>query len=183
MKKLYVLIISALVILGGGIGYWIVSHNATGTKHMSSDGINYSPATKQDKAYSDSRKQASVQSSANSSTTTQDNSSISQSQASQASKTKVYPIITTHYQSNGNLTVNGFVQGVVENGGTCTLTLTKQGVAVQQTHPGAVNASTTTCGGIVVPLDKLSSGDWQAVLSYSSTKYQGTSSSTSITIQ
>jgi hypothetical protein len=66
------------------------------------------------------------------------------------------------------VSVDGFVPSVVESTGTCTLTLTKDETTVTTSVPGTPSASSTSCGGAVVPGSELSSGTWTAVLTYES---------------
>lgn len=68
----------------------------------------------------------------------------------------------------GGVAVDGFVHSVVEETGTCTLTLTKDGVTATTSVPGARSASTTSCGGAIVPGSDLTPGTWTAVLTYES---------------
>jgi hypothetical protein len=69
----------------------------------------------------------------------------------------------------------GYVAQTVEQGGTCTLTLTLGQSEVTVSGPGAPDASSVACGGLAVPPGKLSSGTWTSVLSYSSSTSAGSS--------
>jgi hypothetical protein len=69
--------------------------------------------------------------------------------------------------------IGGFVSGVVEDGGTCTLTLSKGGETVSAEAEGMADASTTSCGEVAVGADRLSAGTWEAVLSYASATSAG----------
>jgi hypothetical protein len=71
--------------------------------------------------------------------------------------------------------VSGFVSGVVEDGGTCRVTLTRDGETVTAEHEGMADASTTVCGAIEVGDQEMTSGWWQAVLSYESATSAGAS--------
>ena len=71
--------------------------------------------------------------------------------------------------------VNGYVDGVVEDDGTCTLTLTKGASSVTATGPGTGNVTNTSCGQLTVPRSRLSSGTWTAVVTYASAKSRGSS--------
>lgn len=77
--------------------------------------------------------------------------------------------------SVGEVQVGGYVAGITEEGGTCTLSLTKDGRTVTGSKQALADASTTACGAVVVPGDELSAGTWQAVLSYRSAGHSGTS--------
>lgn len=78
--------------------------------------------------------------------------------------------------------VSGFVASVVEADGTCSLLLTGEAESVQVSREAVPNASTTSCGALVVPLTQLSSGTWSAVLSYSSSTSNGSSDPVSIEV-
>jgi hypothetical protein len=77
--------------------------------------------------------------------------------------------------SNRVVEVDGYVQQVVEDGGTCTLTLTKGGASATASRPATPDVSSTSCGALTVPAGQLSSGTWSAVVSYASSKSQGSS--------
>ncbi|MGY1917286.1 hypothetical protein [Blastococcus sp. SYSU DS0973] len=62
----------------------------------------------------------------------------------------------------------GYVSPVIEDGGTCTLHLTRGGDEVSITVPGVADASTTVCGGLSVPEEQLAAGTWTLRLAYSS---------------
>lgn len=84
--------------------------------------------------------------------------------------------ISTYSQTSTQLKVNGFVVGVVEDGGTCTLTLTDEGGKHVSSEKNAhANATNTTCGQSIISLGSLHSGDWRVELSYSSSKAKGLS--------
>ncbi len=78
--------------------------------------------------------------------------------------------------------VGGYAANVVEAGGTCTLTLTKGSATATGTSQARADASTTTCGAVTVPGDRLSPGTWQAVLSYSSPHHAGVAAPVSIEV-
>lgn len=91
-------------------------------------------------------------------------------------KKTVDVVITTHYQNSKGVHVNGYVSGVIENDGTCKLTLTHEnGTTVSTTRKSHVNATNTTCGQSTISQDKLSSGKWTVSLSYSSENATGKS--------
>jgi hypothetical protein len=76
----------------------------------------------------------------------------------------------------------GFVGGLVEDGGVCTLTLTKDGATVSRDRTALADASTTSCGEVSVPGAQLEAGTWQAVLTYSSTGHTGTSETVAVEV-
>jgi hypothetical protein len=76
----------------------------------------------------------------------------------------------------------GYVSGVAESGGTCTLTLTRGGSSVTATSAAEPDRSATSCFGLTVPGDRLGSGTWSAVLSYESPASQAESSATEVQV-
>lgn len=82
---------------------------------------------------------------------------------------------------SGDVQANGFAAGVIENGGTCTLTLTRGDEEVTATSQAEADATTTNCG-LLETAPGLSSGTWEAVLSYSSGTAQGQSGSIEVSV-
>jgi hypothetical protein len=86
------------------------------------------------------------------------------------------PVVVTFYGWNAaaeQVQVGGYVSGVVEEGGTCTLTLTRGGETVAAHGSATADAATTACGELDVAGDQLSAGTWQAVLRYESPSHTG----------
>ena len=77
--------------------------------------------------------------------------------------------------ATGSVTVRGYLQGVVEDDGTCTLTLTRDGRSVTAERAGTSNVTQTSCGAVSVPRSQLATGTWTAVLSYRSSTSNGSS--------
>ncbi|MBN1093852.1 hypothetical protein JKP75_15610 [Blastococcus sp. TML/M2B] len=69
--------------------------------------------------------------------------------------------------------VGGFVPFLVEEGGTCTLTLTQGGASATASREATPNVTSTACGELVVPGDQLAPGTWDAVLAYESERSAG----------
>jgi hypothetical protein len=78
--------------------------------------------------------------------------------------------------------VDGYLAGIVEDGGTCTLTLTQGGATATAEVPGTADATTTSCGGASVPGAQLAPGTWTAVLTYRSGTSTGTSAPAEVTV-
>lgn len=76
----------------------------------------------------------------------------------------------------------GIVPAVVEAGGTCTLTLSQGAAAVSVSSQAIDNVTSTACGEMLVPGDRLSSGAWRTVLTYESETSQGTSEATEVLV-
>lgn len=73
----------------------------------------------------------------------------------------------------GGVEAGGIVMGIVESGGTCTLTLRQGQTWVDVSVEAVDNVNSTSCPAMTVPGDRLGSGTWQATLSYESGTAQG----------
>ena len=85
-------------------------------------------------------------------------------------------VVTTYSgwdDQDGGLEVDGFVPGLVESAGTCTLRATQGARTVTVDAPAQADASTMQCGALVIPADELGPGAWRAVLSYRSDSASG----------
>jgi hypothetical protein len=145
-------------------------HKSSSQNAPSSD-INYGPPTNVEKQDSEAHKSTPIN------VGNTDNIST---------KKRVTVDITTWAQKSSSLDVNGFANGVVEEGGICTLALVYKSDSTQrvvQSRPAEANASNTTCGVISVPLSKLRAGTWNATLSYSSATATGTSEVTPLEVR
>jgi hypothetical protein len=71
-------------------------------------------------------------------------------------------------EATASLDAAGYVTPVVEDGGTCTLRLTREEAEVSVTAPGMADATTTVCGRLSVPGEQLAAGTWTLRLAYSS---------------
>jgi len=73
------------------------------------------------------------------------------------------------------LKVGGLVPGLVEEGGTCTLTLERLGARVESESRAVADVSSTSCGTVRVSRSQLSSGAWTGWLGYRSSLHAGRS--------
>lgn len=128
--------------------------------------INFNPPTQQDKTINDQHKDELVKSQSATPTTYNGN------------KKQVKPTIT-HADKT---TVNAYVTGVFEDGGTCTVTLTQGNQTITKTSTGFQNASYTQCTPISLTDAGLSEGVWTVIVSYSSSTAEGKSESTTLNI-
>lgn len=76
----------------------------------------------------------------------------------------------------------GAYAAVVEEGGTCTLTLTRAGASATRTNDALTDVSTVSCGGFLIPGSELSTGTWSAVVTYASPSFSGTSSPVEVSV-
>lgn len=90
-------------------------------------------------------------------------------------KRAVAPVISSWGYENSVLQASGFVPGLIESGGTCTLNAVKDGVTVSAKIDSTQNAQNVSCGLIKINREKLSPGTWKLTLSYNSAGYEGSS--------
>jgi hypothetical protein len=76
---------------------------------------------------------------------------------------------------DGGLEVDGFISGVVEDGGVCRVSATRAGTTLTADGQGLGDASTTSCGAVLLRNPRLTEGEWSVVLSYTSPTSTGKS--------
>jgi hypothetical protein len=84
--------------------------------------------------------------------------------------------------SGQGVEVVGFVTGVVEDGGTCRVTLTRGDQSFSAEREGSADATTTACGSLEVGDARMDVGEWQAVLSYESDDSAGSSAPVAVLV-
>lgn len=175
------LVVVALGVVGAGAGYAMTHHWATPAASDSGVATSSSTAAVQPTGGQDPT----------GTTTPAEDSAQPTSGQTVATDTPVIvtsstvPVVMTYSGWNASahqVMVGGYVTGVIESGGTCTLTLTRAGARVTASRPARPDAATTACGGLTVPGSSLSSGTWKAVLSYASKASTGTSAAVDIDV-
>lgn len=82
-----------------------------------------------------------------------------------------------------HLTASGYVQGVVEDGGTCTFVFTRQGSPdIKVDHEAVADRTTTSCGTVQPDATQFSRGSWQVTLGYVSNGKDYTSSPATVEV-
>lgn len=93
-------------------------------------------------------------------------------------KSSVGVTITATNQTNDAFQIRTLISAL-DDGGTCTLTISKSGHTTVIQTAGVQNlSSTSTCKGFDVPLANLAQGDWNVTISYSSSTLAGSVSKT-----
>jgi hypothetical protein len=82
----------------------------------------------------------------------------------------------------GAFEVSAYLPGVVEDDGTCTLTLTQESDTVTASLPANRDATSTSCGGLAVAGSDLAPGHWSAVVTYESKASRGRSDAIAVEI-
>ncbi len=100
----------------------------------------------------------------------------------QAGAVAVSLTYTGYDPSTSAVVAGGYAADVVELDATCTLVLRRDGVELRGESLGAPAATTTDCGEVRVGGDALTSGTWQAVLSYTSDTSAGESAAVEVLV-
>ncbi len=170
-RKLFIAssVIVLLIAAGGGIYYFKHrTDNQPQVDPVTGGAINYGPPTKQDTADIDNE--------------------INSDQSAQDQYTKpkgktVSPMIVSSGQTKSGVEVSARVPGINEDGGTCTLTLSKGSDKVSSSKKATPNVSEVSCGFITISNSKLSPGNWSATVSYLSDSYSGVSDNVTVTVK
>lgn len=169
-KKLFVSVAAvALIVAAGGIGYAVL-HEPKPTANKGPNYVNLDPPSKADIDATNQHKKD-LEAKANNQTPTTPSANTS------ASVTITYLTL-----DSSGVSAAGFVSNVFEDGGTCALTLVKDGDTATATSNGVSDVSKTVCPSLQIDRSKLSSGTWQATLVYNSSAHIGTSAQKAISI-
>ncbi len=96
----------------------------------------------------------------------------------------VTPILSRWDGGTDPVEVAGYVQGVFEDGGTCTYTFTKDSQSFSRTSVGFQDATHTSCAPVDISKSSFpQTGTWQVTLKYKSSTSVGTSNSQSFDIK
>ena len=68
-----------------------------------------------------------------------------------------------------HVTASGYVQGIIQDTGTCTYTFTKTGASpITVEHDAVADRATTSCGTIQADAAQFARGSWSVTLGYAS---------------
>jgi hypothetical protein len=181
-KKIKILLFIAITLtIVGGVIVWMRLADVgpfakeTGTT-TGSDGINYGPPTDEELQQTEDHK----------------NSLGDQKDKDSGQKDnflKVVPFISIAQQMQDSqygdvVIVRAYVSEIVESGGACTITFTKDGKTFTKTVSGQPDASTTNCDTVMIPRSEFSSaGKWSVTVSYKSAKASGASQPTEVEVK
>lgn len=162
-KILIIVAVAGLLLLAGGFAVYKATRPEK--TEVPLGGVNYDPPTDAEKQETEEFKK-NQQDEAN-------------NQSSNPASGRQAGVVITYLTPDE---ARGYATGVVEDGGTCTLTLTKGSAKVSFTSSGIGDVNKTTCGVLAFDRSKLSAGDWTAVLSYSSGTISGSSTSQTLKV-
>lgn len=174
--KLAALAIVALAMVGGGT--WYATRDETPRTDPSAETINLEGPTGEDKKNVEENKQRIVDQDKESAGSNGESAQEPTQQSRAASVT-----ITYAGQYGDSIEIGSYVTNVLEDGGTCTLTLTKDSQRITDDVEGVQDASRTSCPVFTIARSRLSAGTWKAVVSYSSSTASGESSEKTLTVQ
>jgi hypothetical protein len=180
-RKILVFATISIVVVCASIGTVLYFNRGGGPTTTGGSGVNLNPPTEQDKKETAEFKKA-LEDKLN--TGGQSDSSPSPAPAPNTDTTPSL-MVTLSYISPSAQTVQagGYLTGILEDNGTCTLTLTKGSLRATGTSTGFIDVNKTTCPQISIERSQLSqSGQWTAVLSYKSTKASGASAPQAVNI-
>ncbi|MCU1527631.1 MAG: hypothetical protein JWP75_1394 [Frondihabitans sp.] len=95
---------------------------------------------------------------------------------------KVVPAMSYYDYKSGTLSLGGGVSGLVDTGGTCTVTVTHGSSTVTQKFSASAGPSSTDCGAMSITSSKFTTGTWNLTIAYSSPRAEGTSAVTQVTL-
>ncbi|MDN4490830.1 hypothetical protein QQX13_08290 [Demequina sp. SYSU T00068] len=91
-------------------------------------------------------------------------------------RAQVAVTVTSWGVSNGLFSAGAVVEGVVEDGALCFMTMTDGDRTVTANGESARSAASSSCGdGLIVDVDDLSSGTWSLTIAFRSDTAEGTS--------
>lgn len=168
-KKRLLIMILVIGVISGGLFFAKTrsteNQNTTNKPARDSAGTNLAPPTEEEKAETEAYKKELGQ-------------SAQPTNTSENGKKQVTPFITGADKQE----ISAYVSGIIEEGGTCTATLTKDGKTLTKTSKGFGNVSYTSCEPIDVS-GSLENGNWSVVVSYSSGTTDGKSEAKVFTVE
>lgn len=175
-RKIIIALVAVVLITGGAAATfaYLKSNQETPTET-----INYTEATDEEKQEAEDHKKD----------ISDNNDSANQpsndGQDSGDNKKTVTPLITVWGQQSAgsDFKLNGYVPGIIETDGKCTLTLTKGNKKATKTRVALADAKNTTCGQTIISYNDLEPGEWKAVLSYNSPHSSGSSEVTLVEVK
>lgn len=96
------------------------------------------------------------------------------------------PVVLTYADwdaTSASIEIGAFVQGVVETGGQCSATASRNGVAaVTDVVQGEPDADSTSCPGLSLAGAELEPGVWSVVVTYASADVRGESQTSTVVV-
>lgn len=172
--------IIVLCIVGYGIyaeqqSSWPFGRSPSGTLTNDKYGkINYSPPTEQEVKDSQNAKK---------NNTPQDQEVKSNDTTPVSSKKSVSVMINAEIVDN-NLQIRASTPQIIEGSGTCTASVTNGTETLpDKTSPAFIDATSSICEPMYIPVSQLSKGNWYVTVTYSSPDAQGVSEKEMVSVK
>lgn len=162
-KRALLIALTAVIILGAiysGYLYLGQQEKSRDTANVSLTGVNYGPATDEQKAAGDRQKVETI-------------SGANNQDAASPGDTALSVRFTAINQVDGQLQVRTLIDSVVSGAGLCTLTLVKDGVMITKQSDVQAGPSTSTCKGFTVAVGELSPGAWKLAVKVAAGSQKG----------
>jgi len=165
-------------LLWGAIVLGVLALGVTGfywaNSHLSNDNnIDYTQPTEEQKKSGTEKKKETIESDPPKSSGETDTPPTPIPQPN--GKDKIDMAITATNQDGSILQIRALIYGVVD-GGTCTLTLTRDSMTITRNASVQSLANSATCEGFDIPAGELSAGTWTASISFENSTLTGNTS-------
>lgn len=167
--------------MAGIIGGYFYIKNKNDRSNIDKTGttINYRPATEEEKKQSEDAKDKLVEEQQQN-----NNSATKDDQPNSGRPATLTPFISYLEQVGPNIEASGYIGGVFEDNGTCTLTLTNGSAKLNKQSKGFKDFNHTSCTPFSFPSSELTkTGTWTVSLSYSSASGSGVSETKTLEVQ
>jgi hypothetical protein len=177
--KLAFIVLLSLLLLGGCMYFVYIRFFHNETQQTTGQDINYSEPTKTEQSETDENKERVI------AETEAENNQNQPNSTQQTGKKIVKPVISYLGQDSpgSEIQANGYVPGIIEKDGRCTITFTRNSTYVRDTRTSIDNVQDTSCGLFIIPKAKLTNGTWYVAISYTSSKSSGTSEKATIEVK
>lgn len=176
-KKIIILSVLLLIIIVAVV-LFLFRNDSTPNNQDSGD-INYNPPTEQELEETEQHKEEIANKNQE-----YDPAQPSDTENSNGKK-DIKPVVTFWGQASAgkDFELNGYVPGVIEEDGICTVILSKSSEEVTESKKALPDAQSTSCGLITIPRGQLSAGEWTVKLRYESSESAGISSPEKVSIK
>lgn len=147
-----------LILVGATACYYLLfrSNESTTSTNNDTSKISLDKPTDEEQQAGQDQKQKTVENDSSSKDGTDSSASLDSSMP--------IPVTLTANARNGDIYQLRYLVEENLGSGTCTLTLTKSGQTITKTAAIQPSASSSTCQGFNVPMNELSTGQWQSRL-------------------
>lgn len=178
-KFLIISLIVALLAIGAGIAYYLNqrAHNSEQSPQSptSEETLNLNPPTKEDLQRVNDNKQGNL---------AREEALENQPAPQPGTKKAVKPVITYSGQYGPAVEVGGYINGVFEDGGTCTATFTRGGASFSKSVQAVKNTNSVDCPVMMAQNSEFAQkGTWSVAVIYNSVSASGASDPKQLEVQ